>query len=67
MPSTGDKRGQVPLHCLSLSGGVIAHTVATEMGSCPVIAILVAVHQHVPLPSWHGSPTHLHCRYCVKV
>lgn len=44
MPSTGDKRGQAPLHCLSLSGGVIAHTVATEMESCPVIAILVAVH-----------------------
>lgn len=44
MPSTGDKRGQAPLHCLSFSGGVIAHTVTTEMESCPVIAILVAVH-----------------------
>lgn len=46
---------------------VRVNTRAADVGSCPVTVLLVAAHQHVPLPSRHSSPTHLHETLCQEV
>lgn len=54
---TGERPGTYLLSQSQWRGRV--NTRVAEVGYCPITVLLVAAHQHVPLPSRHSSPTHL--------